>query len=93
MPDLAELFGNGQTTISAANPTKIATADVKVNTGLQMKALSANIDVIYIGHSDVTSTTGFPLAPGEGLFIPVDAVSLIYGLAISNNDKIAWLRV
>lgn len=93
MPDLAEFFGCGQTTVASASPTKIAPADVKIQAGLQMKALPGNAGIIYIGHSDVSSTKGFPLSAGEGLFIPVDAVDLVYGLAANDGDKIAWLRV
>lgn len=90
---IPEYFGCGQTTIASASSTKIAPSDAKIVSGLQMMALSDNADIIYVGHSDVTALNGFPLAPGAGLFIPVGAVDLIYGLAVSNGDKIAWLRV
>ena len=82
----------GQTTISSTVTTRVTTFAAEWVKGIQLKALSGNAAAVYIGGSDVAAT-GFPLLPGEGLFLPLDAVDEIYGLAATNGDKISWIIV
>jgi hypothetical protein len=83
----------GQTAISDTTPTLIVAADLECREGVQVKSLIENTDVIYIGESDLDATSGFPLAPGEGLFIPVDKTLDTYALAGVDTEKLAWVVI
>lgn len=80
----------GQSAISDSEPTLIVSADLECREGVQLKSMNTNTDVIYIGESDVDATSGFPLLPGEGLFVPIDHVSSTYALAGVDTERLAW---
>lgn len=72
------------------------------------KAHPDNTNTVWIGNDgedDVSSTTGFPLDPGEAMFIdlfalfgtPVDdgvaeTLALMYFDADTNGEKVCWIR-
>lgn len=78
---------------SGANQlTPIADTSVK---GIQLKAMPGNDDVIYVGTtvtSDLTAQ-GFPLSPGEGVFIPTNKVNNIRVKPTTVGDIVAWVVV
>ena len=80
---------------------KITTAGTRVqaaNKGnarsLVFKARHGNVGDCYLGGSDVSSTAGMVLAPGEALHLQVpDAVSSsqFWADAANNNDQVDFL--
>lgn len=54
-----------------------------------------NIDTsltIYIGNSSsVTTSTGYPLAPGASVTVP--STSDVYGISASGTPKVAYIQV
>ncbi len=67
-------------------------SDALLLRGIGVKADPANTAVIYIGKSDVTANTtaatdGFPLSPGEELFLPLKDGSTVYGRSGSASQK------
>lgn len=66
--------------------------------GVQLKASEANTGTICVGNADVTvggaeGTEGFPLAAGEGLFLPIDDPSKLYVVADEANQRVHWLVI
>jgi hypothetical protein len=88
MPD----FKVGRTTIPSAKPTAITTFSAEWAEGIQVKALPTNTGTIYVGGTDVT-TSSFPLAPGEGLYVPTNSVRDVCALASVDGDILAWIIV
>lgn len=66
--------------------------------GAQIKAAADNDGTVYVGKSDVTAdsaaaTDGYPLSPGEALFVPVDDPSKIYVIGSGAGQKVFFLVV
>ena len=64
-----------------------------VKSGVHVKAPLSNTDTIYIG-SNVLSTTsvaGFPLDPGEAIFIEIDNVNKIYVRSNSGTQRVHYI--
>jgi hypothetical protein len=64
-----------------------------VKSGVHIKAPLSNTDTIYIG-SNVLSTTsvaGFPLDPGEAIFLEIDNVTKIYVRANSGTQRVHYI--
>lgn len=59
--------------------------------GIQIKASKDNQGVVYLGGSEVTSEDGYPLDPGENIFLPIDITDGLYGFAEVNGDKVNYL--
>lgn len=53
---------------------------------------ATNTVPVFIGDSGVTVNTGFPLGPGESIFLSVSS-NTVYAVASSNNQNIAWVTV
>ena len=54
-------------------------------------ALPGNTLTVYVGPSGVTTSTGFPLAPGASLCnLPVANLNQIYLVASSTGSSVAW---
>lgn len=64
-----------------------------IKTGVHVKAPLSNTNTIYIGSNTLTTapSSGFPLEPGESLFIEIDNINKIYARSDSTNQKIAYL--
>ena len=64
--------------------------------GVTIKAARSNTADIHVGKSDVTAdstdaTDGFPLSPGESLFLPVSNANLVYLIGGAANQKFFWV--
>lgn len=71
---------------------QLTSSTTKLKRGIGIKADPANTAIIYIGKSDITANTtaatdGFPLSPGEELFIPLVDASIVYGRSGSASQK------
>jgi hypothetical protein len=79
--------------ISASAGSVVLGANQIVRSGVTIKASSTNTDVIYIGSTALTRTTsnGYPLDPGESLFLEVGNVNLIYVRSNSGIQNIHYI--
>ena len=79
--------------LSASAGSVVLGANQIVRSGVTIKASSTNTDVIYIGSTTLTRTTsnGYPLDPGESLFLEVGNVNLIYVRSNSGIQNIHYI--
>lgn len=54
--------------------------------GVVLTALSTNTGIIYIGGQGVTSTTGYPLSPGQSISYAVNNTNLLYVVGTVAGD-------
>jgi hypothetical protein len=54
--------------------------------------VSENTVPVFIGNAQVTVTSGFPIAPGESISIPIEGAE-IYAIASAGSQKIAWITL
>lgn len=72
-----------------ASPKGGSTAPTVLVNGMICKAPSTNAGTVYVGPSGVSSSNGYPLAPGEAIsWGPVSTAS-IYALDSTNTDILA----
>jgi hypothetical protein len=58
-----------------------------------VKAHSSNTGNVYVGGSDVSTSMGFELGPGESLSLPVDDAQRIYVTASPGGQKIRVIAI
>jgi hypothetical protein len=56
-----------------------------------VKALPSNSIVVYVGQSNVTTSTGYPLSASESTCLPVRNSNGIYVVASTTGASVAWL--
>ena len=87
---------SAQKTITAAG-TAEALGTTDILGPLMIKALEANVGVVYVGNDgagDVASTNGVVLAGGDAMvFEYVGNLSSIMLDAANNDDGVAWMRL
>ena len=84
---------SGTIKVSAAG-TRVQAASKGPGRSFVFKARHGNVGDCYLGGSDVSSTAGMALAPGEALAMEVkDAVSSsqFWADAANNNDQVDFL--
>lgn len=61
--------------------------------GAHLKAPLTNTQTIYVGSRDLITTpdSGFPLEPGESIFIEIDNITKLYAKAFGSGQKIAYI--
>lgn len=91
LPDNASLETNQQTIGTSKEVISVVLSD-RIVRGILVKALNTNSDIIYVGDSSVTTSTGFPLSAGESVVIPLNNGS-IYAVADAAAQKLAWMIV
>jgi hypothetical protein len=85
---------SGQITVETAG-TAVQGTDISTPNGVFVKALSGNTGVVYIGNDgagDVSATTGFQLAAGNSVLVPVSNLKDLWFDSASNGDKFCWLK-
>jgi len=84
---------SGTIKVTAAG-TRVQAASKGNARSLVFKARHNNVGDVYLGGSDVSSTAGMALAPGESLALQVqDAVSSsqFWADAANNNDQVDFM--
>ena len=84
---------SGTIKVTAAG-TRVQAANKGNARSLVFKARHNNVGDVYIGGSDVSSTAGMTLAPGESLALQItDAISTsqFWADAATNNDQVDFL--
>jgi hypothetical protein len=61
--------------------------------GVHLKAPLTNTQTVYVGSSTLVTapTSGFPMEPGESMFIEIDNISKIYAKSNSTGQKITYI--
>lgn len=100
----AEGLVHGHTVVgtTAVKVTK-ATSNLKPQKGVLFRTPGANdptpnTHCVWVGNSNVTADSditsgGYPLAPGEALFVPTSEVDDLYAVAGAASQDIAWMVI
>ena len=81
----------GRKTISVSGTAEILMAATATHS-VTVKALLANTGDVYVGDSDVTTSNGYPLSPGETISIDVDhELASIYIDVDTNGEGVAFI--
>jgi hypothetical protein len=61
--------------------------------GVHVKAPLTNTQTVYVGSNTLVTlpTSGFPLEPGESIFLEIDNISKVYAKSNSTGQKIAFI--
>jgi hypothetical protein len=71
---------------------KIHSNDVALLSNVTVKAAAANAGTVYVGfRSDVSATTGYPLAAGEAIPIAIDDLSKVYAIASEAAQSLHYI--
>lgn len=79
-------FTAGQQALVSGSATRLQTeanpaGGFTLESGIKLKGHQDNTNFIYVGSSNVTSSTGFPLGPSEELFIEISNASKLYAIS------------
>ena len=87
---------SGQKTVAAAGTAEVL-GTITMQAPMSLRALEGNAGNVFVGNdgsNDVSSTTGFELAPGDMvIFDYVGRFSSIYVDVAVNGDGVVWERV
>lgn len=73
--------------------------DLRTGEAVIIKALVGNTGNVYVGQENLTSSTGFELAPGESIkislsdFKDIDETLTIYGTSATSGDDVCYIMV
>lgn len=96
--DIANQFDHGRKSGIGTTAVPLVATSIDATRGVQIKAAADNAGTVYVGNSDVTAdaadaTDGFPLAAGEGLFVPLRDPSDVYVLGSEAGQKVFFFIV
>ena len=86
----ATTVATGQQTITTSAAQLNGGTSAACKNKLQVKALSTNSGITYVGPSNVSATTGYALQAGDTVEIDIDNVNKLYAIGTA-NDKITWM--
>lgn len=71
----------------------IVSTSTPLKSGIHIKAPLTNISTIYVGSSSLStsSTSGFPLDPGESIFFEIDNLNKVYASSATSGQKINYI--
>lgn len=62
-----------------------------VTQGVNIKAPSENTGNLYVGITGVTTSNGYPLAPGDSTFVACDNANRIYVISDTAAQAVGWI--
>lgn len=83
------IYTGSKTVTTAGTQVPLTSTSTGIHT-VVVKAKSANTGVIYIGNSDVDSSSGLPLAAGEALTITINNLNKVYIDASVNGEGVNY---
>jgi len=89
-------FGLVRPSGATAGTRTLTTASVQLTSGftcyagINLKASSANTDIIYVGDSNLATNLGYNLDPGEQLFLNVGNLNVVYVRAKTSTQSISY---
>ena len=90
---LPNIIINGRKVVATAG-TQLALGTAlgtPIHSGIHIKAEDTNTGYIYVGDADVSSTTGFQLAPGEAVFVEINDLAKLYIDCSVNGDGVTYI--
>ena len=91
--DIGPITYTGQVTVGTS-VVQLSSSSVELIKGMVIKADSGNTGNVYAGgNSSVSTSNGFKLAPGEGIFIEVENANLVYLIADASGQKVYAIGV
>jgi hypothetical protein len=80
----------GQTNVAATATVLGASGDL-VASEVTIKAMSGNVNSLWLGDSSVATGTGFELKAGQQITVTAGSPSDLYLIATSANDDVSWI--
>lgn len=77
-------------------PVQLTTEAHKLNEGVQILAAIANNGTVYVGIGNTItanggdSTTGFPLASGDSILLPIRTLTDVFVVGSASGQKVWW---
>lgn len=81
---------NGQTTVAAAG-TQVVLASSTTVKWVILKAKATNTGNIFVGDSNVDSSTGYILTPGEAIGLDINNLNLVYIDSAVNGEGVSYI--
>jgi hypothetical protein len=71
----------------------IVSTSTPLKSGIHIKAPLTNISTIFVGSNSLStsSTSGFPLDPGESIFFEIDNLNKVYASSATSGQKINYI--
>jgi hypothetical protein len=96
--DTADNFHTGRKVVGNTVVQVVTVTLADLVKGIQVKAGAGNTDIIYVGKDGCTdgtavTTDGMQLSAGQGVFIPVKDVALVYAIADAASQDLYWLAI
>lgn len=87
-----QIAGSG-TVLSNQQAVTASAVALATNTckSITVKALAGNGINVYVGPTGVTTATGFELAPGDSVSLPVTNTNLVFVIAAATGASVSWI--
>lgn len=88
---IPSIIRNGQQTVTTAGTAEALASTKTEIVAVIIKALVGNTNNIYVGDSDVASSNGFVLGPGDPVVLAIDDLSKVLIDADTDGEGVSWL--
>lgn len=82
---------NGQKTVSSAGSAEALASSQAIVSGVHIKALVDNTDVVYVGNASVSSSNGLELESGDSVFIEIANLATVYVDVAVNGEGVSYI--
>ncbi len=82
---------NGHKTVTTAGTAVALGNSTQLINGITIKALLANTNIIYIGDSEVSNSSGYELYAGDQVFVACTDLASIHIDAAVNGEGVSFL--
>ena len=86
-------FTASSASVTATSGATQLSSNTSLKSGVTVKASATNSDIIYIGSVGLSRniTNGYPLDPGESVFLEINNLNLIYIRATTGTQSVSYI--
>lgn len=84
-------LAHGAKTSIGTSEAALSSSTAKLNRGVVVKALATNPGIVYVGITGVTTSTGFPLYPGDDVTVEATSASQVYLIGSTTGNEVRWI--
>ena len=82
---------HGQKTIATNGTEEALGSSTALTIGVNVKALAANTNPVFVGDSSLAVGTGYELSAGESVFISIDNIATVFVDVTTNDEGVSFI--
>jgi hypothetical protein len=91
--DIATSLVTGQKLVPIGTAQRLSPSSVAATRMIAVQAFDSNTGNVFLGVSDVTTSNGWPIGPGQAITIASSDVTKLFVISETGGQRVSWMAL